>query len=232
MKPSVVKSPGRSSTGNPYLDARQEWNERYGDYISQARSWKIAALVSLGVCAVSVVGVIVMANTSRIVPYVVEVNKLGDAVGVHRADQARALDPRVVKAQLARFITSWRSVSPDVAVQKRTLEDMYAFLSAGDPATVTLNEYMKANNPYERATKETVSVTIENVLPLAGETWQIDWLEERRSRSGELHDVKRWRAAITPAFRQPNDEMTILRNPLGLYTREISFSPILPSSAQ
>lgn len=232
MQPSEVKNPGQSTTGNPYLNARQEWNERYGDYISQARSWKIAALVSLGVCAVSVVGVIVMANSSRIVPYVVEVNRLGDAVGVHRADQARALDPRVVKAQLARFITAWRSVSPDVAVQKRTLEDMYAFLSAGDPATVALNEYMKANNPYERATTETVSVTIENVLPLAGETWQIDWLEERRSRSGELKDVKRWRAAITPAFKQPTDEMTILRNPLGLYTREISFSPILPSSAQ
>ena len=231
MNSSTVDKPSRPSTGNPYLDARQEWNERYGDYISQARSWKMAALVSLGVCAVSVVGVVIMANSSRIVPYVIEVNKLGDAVGIHRADQARALDQRVVKAQLARFIVAWRSVSPDVAVQKRNLDEMYAFLSAGDPATVALNEYMKANNPYERAKTETAAVTIENVLPLAGETWQIDWLEERRSRSGELLDVKRWRAAISPAFKPPADEMTILRNPLGLYTREISFSPILPSSS-
>jgi len=230
MNSSTVDKPSRPSTGNPYLDARQEWNERYGDYISQARSWKMAALFSLGVCAVSVVGVIVMANSSRIVPYVIEVNKLGDAVGVHRADQARAIDQRVVKAQLARFVTSWRCVSPDVAVQKRNLDEMYAFLSAGDPATVSLNEYMKGNNPYERATKETATVTIENALPLAGETWQIDWIEERRSRSGELLDVKRWRAAISPAFKPPTDEMTILRNPLGLYIREISWSPVLPSS--
>lgn len=227
MTSSTKDKPSRPSSGNPYLDARAEWNERYGDYISQARTWKMATFVALGVATVSVIGVITMANTSRVVPYVVEVNKLGDPVGVTRADQARQLDPRVIKAQLGRFIVNWRSVSPDVAVQKRQVAEMYANLSAGDAGTVTLNDYMKANNPFERAASETVTVSIENVLQSAGETWQIDWLEERRSRHGELLDVKRWRASISPAYKQPTNEQDILRNPLGLFIREISWSPVI-----
>jgi type IV secretory pathway TrbF-like protein len=34
----------------PYLAARQEWNERYGDYIARARNWRRAAFAALAVC--------------------------------------------------------------------------------------------------------------------------------------------------------------------------------------
>ena len=33
----------------PYLSARREWNERYGDYIARARSWRWAALEAIAV---------------------------------------------------------------------------------------------------------------------------------------------------------------------------------------
>jgi P-type conjugative transfer protein TrbG len=31
---------------NPYLAARQEWNERYGSYVSAAASWRFAAITA------------------------------------------------------------------------------------------------------------------------------------------------------------------------------------------
>ncbi|PCG29164.1 conjugal transfer protein TrbF, partial [Escherichia coli] len=32
------------SINNPYLNAKTEWLERYGDYISRARNWQIVAI--------------------------------------------------------------------------------------------------------------------------------------------------------------------------------------------
>ena len=41
------KTTAAQAIPNPYLDARREWNERYGSYIAQARNWRFAAVVAL-----------------------------------------------------------------------------------------------------------------------------------------------------------------------------------------
>ena len=102
----------------PYLSARREWNERYGDYIARARSWRWAAFAALAVSLVLAIGVVWQAAQSKVVPYVVEVDKLGDAVAVARADRAAPADVRVIKAQLAAWIVDVRSVSSDPLAQK------------------------------------------------------------------------------------------------------------------
>lgn len=209
---------------NPYLDGRREWNERYGSYIAEARSWRMAAFGAFAIAGAAVVGLGVIGAQNRIVPYVVEVNKLGDPVGVARADKAQLNDTRVIKASLARFVNNWRSVSPDIAVTRSRITEMYAMLSGSDPATMTMNEYMSKNPPNERAATETVTVEITNIVPVTGETWQIDWTESKRDRRGQLVEVSRWRASPTLAFRAPNSEVEILRNPIGIYIKEMPFS--------
>lgn len=34
------------SEDNPYLAARREWDERYGDLITRTRNWRLMALLS------------------------------------------------------------------------------------------------------------------------------------------------------------------------------------------
>src|SRR5271168_4716007 len=94
-------SADESQAENPYLSARREWNERYGDYIAHARNWRGAAFAALAIALVLAIGVAWQAAQSKVVPYVVEVDKLGDAVPVARADRAAPADGRVVKAELA-----------------------------------------------------------------------------------------------------------------------------------
>ncbi|EHZ1727980.1 conjugal transfer protein TrbF, partial [Campylobacter coli] len=38
------------TSNNPYLNAKTEWLERYGDYITRAKNWQIVAMASLGIC--------------------------------------------------------------------------------------------------------------------------------------------------------------------------------------
>ena len=53
---------------NPYLSARREWDERYGDAIARAKSWRYAAIGALAVAAIAVTGVVFIGAQSKIKP--------------------------------------------------------------------------------------------------------------------------------------------------------------------
>lgn len=205
---------------NPYLSARREWNERYGDYIARARSWRWAAFAALTVSLVLAVGVAWQGAQSRVVPYVVEVDKLGDAVAVTRADRAAPADMRVVKAQLAAWIVDVRSVSSDPLAQKSALSQSYAMSAA--TATIFLNEYYRQHSPFGQP--HTVAVSVDAVLPVSKQTYQLQWSEDARDVQGRDLATTHWLASVTVAFDPPSDERGILSNPLGLYITGISWT--------
>jgi hypothetical protein len=65
----------------------------------------------------------------KLVPYIVEVDKLGNTV--NRQDfpeQIEYADARVVRATLGNFVTSFRSITPDAVVQKQYIDRTYALL--------------------------------------------------------------------------------------------------------
>src|SRR3954451_19291072 len=65
---------------NPYLVARREWDERYGDLISRARNWRTMALLSGLVALVATVAVVWLSARSRVIPFVVLMDSLGRPV--------------------------------------------------------------------------------------------------------------------------------------------------------
>ena len=209
---------------SPYLAARREWNERYGSYIKQRDDWRLAARVSWGITAVAVAGIVWIGAQNRVVPYVVQVDQLGATVPVGRADVAAQPDARIVRAQLARWVAATRSVYLDAAAERAALTDAYAMLNRNAPAYETVNEYMRAKSPFDRARTESVAIEVASVLPLAGDTWRVEWREVVRSRDGTVASNRPWQAAITIAITPPQDEKTILRNPMGIYVNALNWS--------
>ena len=67
-----------NNSNNPYLDAKAEWLERYGDYISQKRNWQLAAFLCLLITLVCVFYVGYMGTQNKLIPYIIEVDKLGN----------------------------------------------------------------------------------------------------------------------------------------------------------
>src|ERR1700691_3012429 len=62
---------------NPYLAARREWDERYGDLITRAKNWRwMAASCSL-IALVATAGIVWLSTRSHVVPFVVLVENLG-----------------------------------------------------------------------------------------------------------------------------------------------------------
>jgi len=215
-------------SANPYLNARREWNERYGDYVARAQAWQRIAIASLCIAALAVGGLAYTASQNRLVPYVVAVDRLGDALAVGRADVAIEPDQRVIRAQLARWITSIRSVFVDAAAERALLQEAYAMVNRRSAAYTHLNEYFRANDPFERAGTETISVEVQSVLPIAGNTWRIEWREVRRARDGALIGSQDWQANVTITTVPPTDESMILLNPMGIYLNEFSWSQRRP----
>jgi type IV secretion system protein TrbF len=208
---------------NPYLSARREWNERYGDYIARARNWRWAAMGALAVSLVLAIGVVWQAAQSKVVPYVVEVDKLGQTVAVGRADRAAPADARVAKAQLAAWIATVRSISSDPLAQKSALSRAYALTAA--TATTFLNDYYREHSPFGQP--RTVAVSVDAVLPISQQTYQLQWTEDTRDLQGRDLATTHWIASVTVAFDPPSDERGVLSDPLGLYVTGISWTPRL-----
>ncbi len=213
-------------TTSPYLDARREWNERYGSYVAQARNWRAAAFFALVLAAGAVAGLVKIASQSQIVPYIVRVDKLGNAAAVDRADRAGSFKPdnQLIVASLARWIADIRSVYTDAGAQRVILKEAYAMVNERGEGYSKLNEYMRAHDPFKRAQNETVIAEVESVLPLSADSWRIEWREETRQRDGSAPQTQHWQATVAIAINPPSGEATIRLNPLGIYINSFNWS--------
>lgn len=209
---------------NPYLAARREWLERYGDVIALANNWRITAFLALLIAAAAVCGALYLCAQSRYVPYVVEVDRLGDAVAVNSASVAAKPDERLIRASLARWIVDARSVYMDAAALRRNINELYAMLGAGSPAALMINDYFRNKSPFERAQAEVVSIEIKQTLPVTPDTWRVEWNEDVQPRGGGTATTQSWAATLTFAISAPTTQAGIISNPAGLYIRQVSWS--------
>ncbi len=216
---------------NPYLNARKQWNDHSHGLMTATRMWQSVGLLSLMITLAAVGGTIHIASQSKFIPYVVEVDKLGQSVAVAPAQVAAVVDERVVHASLAAFMSNARLVTPDIALQRKAIFSVYAMLSAGDPAAAKMSAWLnesEASNPFHRAEKETVETEMVSVIPQSADTWQIEWNEKVFDRKGNpIGKPYRMRALATIAVVTPTystSEEKIRQNPLGIFVKDFSWS--------
>lgn len=215
----------------PYLNARKKHNEYEGGLIASRHIWQMFGILGLLVGLAGVGGMVHIGSQSKFVPYVIEVDKLGQTHAVSIADRAAPADPRVIHSLLARAVTLARMVTPDVVVQRNAIFELYASLNPSDPAALKMNEYLGSDSetsPFKRAAKETVDVQITSVIPQSDETWQVDWVETVRARGdGSVISRFRMRALVNIYVAPPTNrtsEEQIRKNPLGIYIRDFNWS--------
>jgi len=209
---------------NPYLAARQEWSERYGSYVKAAAAWRAVGILGLTMAVIGFGYALYLSSQVKLVPYVIEVDKLGNAVNAGFPQQIEYADARVVRATLGNFVTSFRSITPDAVVQKQYIDRTYALLRTSDPSTEKINSSFRGNSPFERAKSATVAIEVNNIVALSNQTYQIDWTEYERDRKGKEIGTRRFRGIATVALTAPQDEAIIRLNPIGLYIRDFDWT--------
>lgn len=211
------------SQANPYLNARREWDERYGDHIARAKNWRTVAMLSLAVAGMACAGIAYVGSQSKIQPFVVMVDQLGSPVAVARpaAMGKDKADQRIKVAQLANWVVSARTITSDRAAQQVMIDKVYAM--AGRDTAEYLNGWFRAHSPF--GGEETASIEIASVLPQSADTYQVSWIETR-SRYGQAATKERWKALLTvgQSDELANKPGVALWNPFGLYIKEMSWT--------
>jgi len=216
--------PKHMSPDNPYLAARLEWNERYGGFVRAANSWRLVAVISLVMALIGIGYALFQSTQVKLVPYIVEVDRLGTPALAGFPEQIEYADPRVVRSMLGGFVAGFKSITPDAVVQKQYIDRTYALLRTTDPSTEKVNAWFRGANPFERARTVTVSIEINNVVALSNQSYQIDWTEFERDRQGKELATRRFRGIATVTLSPPLDEATIRLNPIGLYIRDFDWT--------
>jgi type IV secretory pathway TrbF-like protein len=213
-----------------HMRARQEWDLRQGEALVRARNWRFFALVSLFGMLLSIGGIIYLGTKPKSVPYVIEIDQLGDAtfrgeLGVEAAS-FRPTDKHV-QYQLRHFVQAVRSVSSDAHVTEQLWREAMSMCTGR--CGHMLNSYVNdsGGNPMKRMAKENVTVDVVAAVPLSGgDAWQIDWREKNWDSTGRLEREALWRGILHVQIRPPASLDDMRQNPMGLFVDELSWDEV------
>ena len=205
----------------PYRRAGQVWDERIGSARVQARNWRLAFFGCLAMSGGLAAGLVWQSARGTITPWVVEVDKLGEAHAVAPAIAAyRPTDPQIAW-HLARFIEDVRSVPADPVVLRHAWLEAYDYVT--DKGALALNDYARTSDPFAQIGKAQVSVEISSVVRASDNSFRVEWIE-RRYVDDALATTERWNAILTVAVQTPTDADRLKKNPLGVYVHALNWS--------
>ena len=205
----------------PYQRAAQVWDDRIGSARVQAWSWRLAFFGTLALSGGLTAGLVWQGARGTIVPWVVEVNKLGEAQAVAPADGTyNPTDPQIA-FHLARFIEQVRSIPADPIIVRENWLHAYDFTT--DKGALVLNDYARTNDPFASIGKSQVAVDVASVIRASSDSFRVAWTE-RRYQDGSLAETSRWSAILTVAIQTPKTPDALRKNPLGLFVNAINWS--------
>lgn len=205
----------------PYQRAGQVWDERIGSARVQARNWRLMAFGGLALSAGLATGLLWQSMQSRVTPYVVEVDRLGEARSVAPATtEFQPTDPQIAW-HLGRLITNVRSISLDAVLMRENWLSAYDFVT--ERGGRFIGDHARASDPFGQVGTRTISVQVTSVVRASDRSFQVKWTETAYER-GALVGTTRWTAILTVLIRPPATAETLRKNPLGLYVDAIDWS--------
>jgi type IV secretion system protein VirB5 len=205
----------------PYQKAAQIWDERIGSARVQAKNWRLMAFGALGLAFALAGGLIWQSLQSRVVPYVVEVDKLGGVVAIGPALEPYNPSDAQIAYYLARFISDVRSLSIDPIVVRKSWLEAYDY--ATDHGAVFLNDFARSTDPFKAIGARTIGVTVTSVVRVSDASFQVKWTEDifqHESRAG----TERWTGIVSVVRKDPRTVDVLRKNPLGLYVNSLNWS--------
>lgn len=230
LKLAKVEKTARTKTDsehNPYLAARHEWDERYGNFVTRAKNWRTMALISGLIALLATGGVVWLSARSRVVPFVVLIDSLGRPLASGMAEQASVGDDRLKRAELLNWVENLRLVTTDAIAQRKAIDRVYAHIASGSYAQNVISEYYRSDPPFKRAQTDTVAVEVKSVLPTSDRTYEIEWIETSRDLYGTIKSTDHWKGSFSIALSPPTDERQARINPLGIYVTQASWAKVL-----
>jgi len=211
-----------------FVSGKKSWNELYGGALAMAAFWRLTTILSLVVGIVLAGGVIWSTRQSHIVPYVVEVNKLGRPMPVTRATRETGVTKVILTHAVGSFINDVRSLVSDPVAEQAALKKVYAHLADNSPAYLSVSSYLQARDKAVQNDSISVTVHISAILWKSENTALVQWEETAWEPSGQSAPAGRYEGYVTVKVIPPPSESTpgFQENPLGIYIDKISWTQV------
>jgi type IV secretion system protein VirB5 len=215
---------------NHIIAARNEFSGVFGDLAKGKRNWQLMAFSLTVLLALVTFSYVRLVASARVVPYLIQVDRLGQVLEMGPADRTATPDQRLVAAQLAQFVRAIRTVLPAAAAagQAEMMKRGYAFLAP--EAAGSLNDYFadQRNDPRSLGSRLTRQVDVTAILRVPNsEVWRLQWTEtERPTQPGGATRTTAWEAYATVKLVPPVTEQAVQDNPLGLYITTINWAQV------
>ena len=205
----------------PYQRAGQVWDDRIGSARVQAKNWRLAFFGCLALSGGLAAGLVWQSARGHIVPWVVQVDKLGEAQAIAPAEAGyQPSDPQIA-FHLARFIEQVRSVPSDPIVLRQAWLRAYDFTT--DRGALALNDYARGNDPFALVGKVQIATDVSSVIRASPGSFRVAWTE-RRYQDGSLVETSRWSAILTVVVQSPRTPDDLRKNPLGIFVDALNWS--------
>ena len=205
----------------PYQKAAQVWDERIGSARVQAKNWRLMAFGALFLSAGLGFGLVWQSARGGVVPWVVQVDELGQAQAVApAAADYEPSDPQIAY-HLAHFIEWVRAITADPVVVRQNWLRAYEFTT--DRGALALNEYARAEDPFAKVGEMQVAIDVSSVIRASPDSFRVAWTE-RRYQDGSLTSTEHWTAILTIRVKAPRTAERLRANPLGIYVHALNWS--------
>lgn len=215
---------------DPYVKARKEYDEITHNINASKQNWQRISFVLGFALLVSIVSNIFTINRAHIVPYVVQVDNLGRALGTSEAKEVPLNDERIIKSFVYQYIDMARSIISDPEALRRNLNQVYQE-SIKSVQNNFLDGFYKENNPFDFAqNKGTRHVELLLFLKEAENTYSVEWRELERNYDNQVLGEAHYKALVSiiqiPITNEDRYEENPF-NPFGLYVTSISWSKLI-----
>lgn len=218
FKPSKIfsKNNGEISIDNPFYDKILTLSK-------SCRNWQLAFLIMACLVCITLGSYINLANKSKLVPYIVEIDKEKNVTFLGKMEQItyRNNDP-VIFATLNNFVINTRSISLDKVFTFKKFKREYSFLGKEmkskmntDIQNINLNKKFKD--------KETIDVQITSMLKNSDNIYQLHWTEKYYINGG-YSSTKKWTGTFSIIEDRNLSEEDMLINPLGIIIQDYHIS--------
>jgi type IV secretory pathway TrbF-like protein len=205
----------------PFQKAGQVWDERMGSARVQAKNWRLMAFGSLVLSMGLSVALIWQSARGTVTPWVVQIDKLGQAQAVSPATaDYKPTDPQIAY-HLARFIEEVRGIPSDPVILRNQWLRAYDYVT--DKGAVALNDYARVNDPFSNLGKLQIAVEVSSVIRASPDSFRVAWTQ-RRYENGNLAATERWTAILSILLQTPHDADRLRKNPLGVYVNALNWS--------
>jgi type IV secretion system protein VirB5 len=213
---------------SPYHAARWARDRHVEELENRIRYLRALAFILVAVCAIAVHGTVSLARQSRIVPYIVEVDRLGQPLAYGRVEDMPPPSERAIRGELLRFVDAMRMVTTDPVVQNRMIDFGTAHTRGAARAFVDGYFSVAENNPHVLSRTIVRQVQFRTLRRVAGSdnTWEVQWDEYEIPVRGGAATVRPWQGTLRTTTVPPADEAQLFVNHLGLYVTDLSWSPL------